>query len=173
MNRAFFFLFTFLLSFIVFALPQPVWVFCPMCVATTGAGVGLFRWLGVDDTIIGLWVGGFIISASTWFNNYLTKRGKKIKLQLPIITAGFYFSTIILAYWFGFFINPDNKILGVNKLLLGIIVGSLVLISAFYLDQFMRNKNNGRVIISYQRIVIPISLLFIFSLIFYTITRGI
>lgn len=30
---------------------------CPVCTVAVGTGVGLSRWLGVDDTITGLWLG--------------------------------------------------------------------------------------------------------------------
>ena len=35
---------------------------CPVCAIAVGAGIGVSRWLGVDDTITGVWVGGLIVS---------------------------------------------------------------------------------------------------------------
>jgi len=35
---------------------------CPVCTIAVTAGVGLSRWLGVDDLISGLWVGGLLVS---------------------------------------------------------------------------------------------------------------
>ncbi len=31
---------------------------CPICTIAVGAGVGFSRYLGIDDTIAGLWIGG-------------------------------------------------------------------------------------------------------------------
>ena len=39
---------------------------CPICTLAVGAGVGLSRWLGVDDTVTGLWIGGLTVSMILW-----------------------------------------------------------------------------------------------------------
>lgn len=161
---------TFLVSGLAFsALPQRAWAFCPLCVAGTGAGMGIFRWLGLDDTIIGLWLGGFILSTSVWLNNYLAGKGIKTKLQLPIIAAGFYLLNFVFLSRFDFLNYPYNKLWGVNKLILGTVFGSLALAAAFYADKFLRRKNKGKVFVSFQKLIIPVSLLVSLSLIFHFI----
>ncbi len=32
---------------------------CPVCSISIGVGVGLCRYLGIDDLISGVWIGGF------------------------------------------------------------------------------------------------------------------
>ena len=38
-----------------FAIPAKA--ICPVCTVAVGAGIGLSRWLGIDDSITGLWIG--------------------------------------------------------------------------------------------------------------------
>jgi len=45
------------LSVLVIFNTNQVFAVCPVCTVAAGAGVGLSRWLGIDDIIIGLWVG--------------------------------------------------------------------------------------------------------------------
>lgn len=47
---------------------------CPICTIAVGAGVGLSRWLGVDDTISGIWIGGLAISSIWWTINWLNSK---------------------------------------------------------------------------------------------------
>lgn len=149
---------------IILFLPQEVLAFCPVCVAATGTGMGFFRWLGVDDTIIGLWLGGFIISILIWLS-------RKFKLRLPVVVIGSYSLGIAFFYRVGIFGYPFNKLWGINKLIFGVTVGSLILLFAPLLDKFLRSKNNGRIFISHQKVIISAFLLSIFSLILYFATK--
>ena len=47
---------------------------CPVCTIAVGASLGLSRWLGVDDTISGLWIGGLIVSTTLWTYSWMKKR---------------------------------------------------------------------------------------------------
>ena len=35
---------------------------CPLCVVAVGAGLGLSRWLGVDDVVSSIWIGALLVS---------------------------------------------------------------------------------------------------------------
>ncbi|MCG2689371.1 hypothetical protein L6255_02950 [Candidatus Parcubacteria bacterium] len=158
-----YFIFLWGLVFTLIFLPIKALAFCPMCVVATGAFLGIFRWLGVDDTIIGLWLGGFILSASMVFNNLLIKKGKRIRFQLFLILLVFFGLTMLFLYQFGG-LSPYNKIFGIDKIVFGIILGSSLLLLASYLDKFLRKQNEGKIFISHQKMIIAISLLIIFSL---------
>ncbi len=152
-------------SLLIF-FPIKALAFCPLCVVATGAFTGFLRWLGVDDTIIGLWFGGFILSASIAFNNFLVKKGKITRFQLFLILLVFYGLAALSLYKFGA-LSPYNKIFGIDKIFFGIILGSLLLLLAPYLDKFLRKLNQGKIFISHQKVLIAIGLLLIISLIFY------
>ncbi len=148
--------------------PIKALAFCPLCVVATGAFTALFRWLGVDDTIIGLWLGGFILSISIVVNNFLIRKGKRIKFQLFLILAIFYSLAALSLYQFGA-LTPYNKIFGIDKIFFGMILGSLLLLLPPHLDKILRKQNQGKIFISHQKMLIAISLLIIFSLGLYLI----
>lgn len=162
------FIFLWGLVFTSIFLPVKALAFCPMCVVTTGAFLGIFRWLGVDDTIIGLWLGGFIISISMVFNNFLIKKGKRIRFRLFLTLSIFYGLATLFLYKFGA-LNPYNKIFGIDKIFFGMIIGSLLLLLTPYLDKFLRKRNEGKIFISHQKVLIAVVLLIIFSLGLYLI----
>jgi len=49
---------------IIQALPAKA--VCPVCTVAVGAGLGFSRYLGIDDTISGIWIGGLMVSISFW-----------------------------------------------------------------------------------------------------------
>lgn len=151
-------------------LPLKSSAFCPLCVISTGALAGLFRWLGVDDAIIGLWFGAFVTSSGIVINKFLLKRQIKIKFQLFLILLGAYVLFVNVFYWGGTFVSY-NKILGVNKIIFGTIFGNLLFLSTIYFDKFLRRQNQSKIFISHQKVIIAIGLLLIFSLFFYFLIK--
>jgi len=158
------FIFLWGLISVLFFLPIRILAFCPMCVIATGTFLGIFRWLGVDDTIIGLWLGGFLLSSSIVFNKFLIKKWKAGKFRLLFIVFVFYGLIVLSLYKFGG-LSPYNKIFGVYKIFFGMIIGSLLLLFSPYLDKFLRKHNQGKILVSHQKMIIAVGLLIIFSLI--------
>ncbi len=62
--------------------------------------------------------------------------------------------------------HPLNKFWGVDKLLFGIIAGSLALLLSIVFHAFLIKRNNGKVDFPFQKVVIPFLLLIILSIIF-------
>jgi len=144
---------------------------CPVCVIAIAGGVGLSRWLGVDDTISGVWVGGLIVALIIWFLNWLDKKQFKFKFRWFVISALFYALTIIPLFWAGIMGHPYNKFWGIDKLLLGTIGGSLAFLIGNWLSDFMKKKNQGKAFFPFQKLVLPISALIILSAAFYFIVK--
>lgn len=144
---------------------------CPVCTIAVGAGVGLARWLGIDDTITGLWIGGLIVSLIMWTINYLKKKNINFFARNIIVITGYYALTIVPIYFIKTIWHPENTLGGINKLLLGIIVGSIL----FYLGatwyHTMKMKNNGRAYFPFQKVAMPVAPLIIASIIFYYLTK--
>jgi len=151
--------------------PVNAYAVCPACTVAVGVGVGLSRWLGIDDTITGLWVGGFLISSSLWFDSYL--EGKKIKFpgRTFILVLLFYLVTVFPLYFTGIIGHPKNIYLGVDKLVLGIGIGSVLFLASIFLDKYLRAKNGGKVVFYYQKVVLPVASLLLGSGVFYFLTR--
>lgn len=139
---------------------------CPVCTVAVGAGLGLCRWLGVDDMISGVWIGGLIISSSLWTINWLKKKKWNFALSwlaIPIL----YYATIILPLWkLDIIGHPFNRFYGIDKLIFGIVSGSLAFLLGVWLDPFLRKRNNGSQLFRFQKVTLPLILLLITSLIF-------
>lgn len=144
---------------------------CPVCTVGVIAGLGLSRWLGIDDTVSGLWIGGVTVSLSGWTVNWL--KGKKINFKgMPIAVAVVYFASIIIPlYWKEIIGHPFNKLWGIDKLILGIMIGSIFFLLGAIVYKYIKLKNNGHAWFPFQKVVFPIGPLIILSVIFYFITK--
>ncbi len=164
--------------------PAPAHAVCPVCTIAVGAGLGLSRWLGIDDTITAIWIGGLILSMSFWFIDWLNKRySKQIEkafkpavktlnkfsvnqlFSLTIIVFMYALTLIPLKYT-GIIGHPFNTIAGIDKILFGTTVGSAGFLFAKWLDNQVR-KRKGKQLFVYQKVVFPLATLIIISLVLY------
>lgn len=145
---------------------------CPVCTLAVGAGIGLSRWLGIDDTITGIWIGALIVSISMWTINWMNKKNYRFKGRKLLIITSYYLITVIPLYWKGIMGHQLNKIVGIDKLLFGIIVGSIIFLASSLLYEWMKKRNNDKAHFPYQKVAMPVSFLTIFSLIFYYLTKN-
>lgn len=144
---------------------------CPVCVVAVGAGVGLCRWLGIDDTISGLWIGAMLAAMSLLTIYWIRKKNWRFRFYKTIIFAAYYILTIWPLLSFNIMGHPLNKLWGIDKILLGIVTGTAIFLFSVFLDGNLKNKNNGKAYFPYQKVIIPVVLLTIFSLIFYIIIK--
>lgn len=170
MNKiSFLFLGLLLTATILFALPSKA--FCPVCTIAVGLGVGLSRWLKVDDLLSGAWIGGLVVSMILWTEDWLSKKKINFNFSLPAIAVFYYLIIILPLYFTGIMGHPLNQLWGIDKLLLGIIAGSLVFLLSVGVNSFLKKKNQGKVYFPYQKVVLPVSFLIIISLIFYILLK--
>lgn len=145
--------------------------FCPVCVVAVAGGVGLSRWLGVDDTVTGLWVGGLLVSMSAWTVNYLAKKKINFAGIKVLIPVAYYVLVVGPLYRSEIIGHPLNKFWGVDKLVLGIAIGSVFLLAGMWLYEILKKKNNGHAHFSFEKIVLAVLPLVILSIVFYFLTR--
>lgn len=148
----------------LFIFPTQVRAVCPVCTVAVAGGIGISRYLGIDDTVTGLWIGGFIISSALWFSDWLRKKHIHFKYQDLTSVLVFYLLVIVPLKLTGFMGHPANLLLGIDKILLGSFVGSLLFLISVQLDKFLRSKNNGKVYVYYQKVILPVLILSISSL---------
>ena len=162
----------FLVSLIAnFLIIGSVKAICPVCTIAIGAGIGLSRWLGVNDSITGLWIGGLIIALVLWTIDWLNRKNIRFRGRKIIVVLIYYGSIVIPLYWAGILGQPDNVLWGIDKLLLGIVLGGVsLLISAIWYYR-LKEKNQGQAYFPLQKVVTPIIFLTILSIIFYFITK--
>ena len=151
----------------------PAKAVCPVCTIAVGAGVGFSRYLGIDDTISGIWVGGLTMSMSFWTVDWLRKRKKKINFKgITLVTVAAYYLLVVLPLQFtGIIGHPFNKIWGADKLLLGIIIGSIIFTIAVRWYEQLKKNNNGHAYFPFQKVAMPVGALLALSFVFYFLTR--
>jgi len=167
LNKKLFILFLGLFSFFAFSVKAV----CPVCVVAVGAGVGLCRWLGIDDTISGFWIGALLVAVSMWTIFWFQKKGWTFKFYKSIIFVGYYLLTIWPLMSLNIMGHPLNKVWGIDKILFGIIAGTLVFLFSVFLNGYLKKKNGGKVYFYYQKVIIPIVILAVSSFIFYFIIK--
>jgi len=144
---------------------------CPVCTIAVGAGIGLAEWLGIDDTIAGLWIGGFIVSLIIWTISWLNKKNIRFKGRAAMITVAYYLITILPLRFAKNVWHPLNEMLGMNKLIMGVAIGSIFFFAGTMFHGYLRKKNGGKVHFPFQKVIVPISPLIVLSIIFYFITK--
>lgn len=143
---------------------------CPVCVIGVTAGLGLARWLRIDDTITGLWIGGATVAMILWTIGWFAKK----KIHFP----GIEILTIIVFYALIFWPlrslemvgNQYHIIWGMDKLVFTIIIGSIAFITFEKWYRAMRAKR-GKSLFRYQKVVWPLIPLTILSIFFYFVTK--
>ncbi len=147
----------------------PAKAVCPVCIVAVGAGLGLSEYLGIDDSIAGLWIGGLLVALSIWTINWFNKKNWKFgnKDLRDIIVFILYYGLTIWPLWAKNFIgNFDNKLFGIDKLIIGITLGSIVFAATSAWYNYLKKKNNNHAYFPFQKVVMPLSSLLILSLIF-------
>jgi len=142
---------------------------CPVCTVAVAGGLGLSRFLGIDDVISGFWVGALILSTSFWFIRWLKNRFKKEGYDKPIILVMYLLVLYPLAK-LNIINHPLNKIFGMDKLILGTLLGSVFFFLGIWADNKIRAVK-GKQITSYQKVIVPILFLLIPSIITYFLLK--
>ncbi len=160
-----------LFSSLFFALPASA--VCPVCTVAVGAGLGLSRWLGINDSISGVWIGGLIVSFILWTIDWLNKKNKRFPFRNTLVIIGYFLAVIVPLYYAKIIAHPYAFLCSCagDKLILGIAAGA----SGFYfgaiLYEYLKEKNNGHAHFPYEKVVMPIIPLIILSLLFYLLTK--
>src|SRR3972149_7801823 len=149
---------------------------CPVCTIAVGAGLGISRWLGIDDAVSGVWVGGIILSSSFWLIDWLEKKKFKslslyyrFQYKKWLVVTAMYAIVIIPLFTSDIIGHPFNTIFGIDKLVFGTAVGSAAFLVGMYTDKKIR-EIKGKQLFNFQKVAFPLGALIIASLILFVIT---
>lgn len=159
-------------AFVMAILTLPAaWAVCPVCTVAVGAGLEGARLLGVDDVITGIWAGGLTLSLFFWTAGWLKKRGvTSVWLQIvaPLVVC---YGLLAAVYLMPGVTFGAKTLWGVDKFLLGIIVGTV----AFYLGARwyikIKRDNGGHARFPFQKVIVPLSFLLVATVVFWLITK--
>jgi hypothetical protein len=145
---------------------------CPVCTVAVGIGLGLSRWLGIDDTVSGLWIGAFIVSLSAVTATFLHKYIHLSHKLLTFLSFILYLAFTVIPLWYaGVIGHPLNTIFGTDKLIFGISAGVIIFYAAHGLHLGLKKKNNNKVFFPFQKVFIPVWILLIASIVLFLMTR--
>lgn len=144
---------------------------CPVCTVAVGAGLEGARLLGVDDVITGIWAGGLTLSIFLWTVGWLAKHGVTSVFWQLIVPFVVYYALLGMVY-----LMPDvhfgmNTLWGIDKFLLGIIVGTLCFWGGARWYVSIKRKNGGHAQFAFQKVIVPVSFLLVATLVFWLITK--
>jgi len=138
---------------------------CPLCTAAAAGAVGVARFYGVDDAIMGVLIGGLIVSSALWLNNWMKKKGWTfMQMQGTSIVTLSLIITIISFKIGGLF--TGLMLWGMPRLLAGMLFGTGAVMIGESAHYFIRAQNNGRNLIALQGMNIMLASLLIASAIF-------
>ncbi len=144
---------------------------CPVCTVAVTTGVGLSRWLGVDDTITGLWIGGVIVSLIIWTVSWMDAHNIRFKGRGLVTAISYYVLVCLPLYLADIMGDPHNTLWGVDRLALGIVIGSLGFYAGAWSYEWLKKRNNGRSYFPFPKVVMPLVPLLLLSPVFYFVTK--
>lgn len=148
-----------------------VFAVCPVCTFAVGAGIGLAQYFGIDDTVTAIWIGGFTISLIIWTKSWLEKKNLNFYGLTPLLYLFFYGSIIGPLYLTKIIGHELNKLWGLDKILLGMFIGSVTFYSGVVGYEKLKKHHNDRAYFPFQKVVMPVAPLIILSVIFYYLTK--
>jgi hypothetical protein len=157
--------------FILMCISNISYAVCPICTVFVGAGVGLSRWLGVDDTISGLWIGGLIVSMIGWTIDWCNRHNIRFLFRKISIIILYYALIVIPLYRNEAISHPLNNLWGYNKLMLGIVVGSIMFFIGYLWHLYLKINNENKSFFPFQKVIIPLLYLIIATILFYFLTQ--
>lgn len=157
----------FALAAFTLLLAESVFAHCPLCTIGAGAAAAGAAWLGVDNIVIGIFLGAAALAMGLWFSRLVKKR--YVPLQKWAISSFSFASIIIpvlplmqgyssiyisLAGGYGSLLNRTYLI---NLFLLGSVIGAAIVAIAPSISSAITRKM-GRTV-PYQGIILTFSLL--------------
>lgn len=152
---------------------------CPICTIAVASGVGFSRWIGIDDTITGLWIGALTLSMSFWNINWFDKKKIHFKFRNTITVLAYYLLVVFPLWGMGIIGNKlgalkafgTESAFSVDKLTLGIMVGTFAFWTSVEWYAHFKTKNNGKAHFPFEKVVLPNALLILLSVAFFFLTR--
>ena len=141
------------LGFVSKAVANPA---CAVCTVAVGASLGIARKMGVDDSVVGVWSGAFLLLLGYWTLKWMDKKGWNFKgrdfivLSLSVLMILFmyishlvYTPKAILVFW-------------IDPFLFATICGALTLHYSSEFYQWMKRKNGGHAHFPFEKVVVPV-----------------
>jgi len=155
------------LTFLILTGCKAAYAVCPVCTVAVAGGLGISRWLGIDDFISAIWIGGLALSITVWGWNYLKKKGKLNSVTGFFMLFVVYLSILVPLYKLGYVGLANNTLWGIDKIILGTTAGTIIFWLGAFINSLLKKRNEGKVHFPLQRVAIPVGFLLIVSIGYY------
>ncbi len=141
---------------------------CVVCTVAIGASLEIARKLGISDEIVGLWAGAMFAILGYWTILLFDKKNWQFKGR-DILLMSVNLAMIGFIYLGSLTYSP--QIIGflyIDSFLFAGICGAAIYIFSQKLYQFMKAQNGGHAHFPFEKVALPVALLFGASLILTT-----
>lgn len=155
---------------------------CDLCTLGVVAGLAISRYLGVDDSVVGVWIGAVVVALIVMTNAYLEKKNVRFKFRDTVIALSYVGFTSASLYLAGVVGLPRNvfklpqavagfvpPIVG-DKIIVSSVVGGIMLVVGSKFYQFLKAKNGGKAHFPFEKVFVPLATLALTSAMFYFVT---
>jgi len=153
----------FLLSVFYFLLSTPTFAQCPVCIVTVGGGMFLADRLGIDDFLVSLWISGLNVAISFWLATKIKNRVLGNPVILSFLMYALTLSYFIFSHQTGI---VSNKLFGLDKIIFGQTLGLFIWFLGIFVDRYSRKLHGGKILFPYQKVVFPVGILIILTILF-------
>jgi len=161
--------------FIIFGIlaAQNALAVCPVCTVVVSSGIGLSRYLGIDDSVTGLWIGGLTVSMIIWTMDWMGKKKISFRGDRFMVVVGYYLLILLPLYYTKLSANFFDAICSCasDRLFFSIVIGSFGFWAGAEWYNFLKEKNSGHAYFPFQKVVMPVIPLLFSSIIFYVLTK--
>jgi len=143
--------------------PIPVGAQCPVCIVTIGGGMLIAKKLGIDDLLVSIWISALDTAISFWLASKFKQKYLRNPWLLSLIMLGF---ALFYFQFTGQIGGSGNQLLGIDKIVLGQIIGLLAVFIGNFIYGLTKYKNGHKALFPYSKVIFPISLVVLVTLIF-------
>ncbi len=155
-----------LFSLSLLALISGISAVCPVCTIAVAAGVTILRAWGIDDVLTGIWYGALVLSSVFWLLDELKKRSINFPHRTLICFIAIYGLMVVpLAWPLNIIGMANNTVFGIDRMLLGMAIGTFLFLLGIFIDRRLRCMNGCKQFIIYQKVIVPVVLLIVASII--------
>lgn len=139
---------------------------CAVCTVAVGASLEIARRMGVDDAVVGVWAGAFLMLLGYWTLKWMDKKGWHFYGRDFIILTS---SVLMILFIYISHLPYSPKailIFWLDPFLFATICGALVLHYSSEFYQWMKKKNGGHAHFPFEKVVVPVVALILVSWLF-------